>query len=76
MAPCSGVECQLEVGSTVSVMRWRSHNDQSAPYGNEEPGAGLVLPIVGCASTGSCAKLFMLHDVRAGCTHQLNLIID
>ena len=54
MAPCIGVECQLEVGSTVVVMRWRSHDDQSASYGNEEPGAGLVLPNVGCVSPGSC----------------------
>ena len=61
---------------TVTVMRWRNHNDQSAPYGNEGPGAGLVLQIVGSASPRSRAKLFMLHDVRAGCTHQLNLIID
>ena len=51
MAPCIGVEFQLEVGSTVAVMRWRNHDDQSAPYGNEGPGAGLVLPIVSFAYT-------------------------
>ena len=53
LVQCIGVECQLEVGSTVAVMRWKSHDDQSAPYGNEGPGAGLVLPIVGCVSQGS-----------------------
>ena len=53
MAPCIGVECQLEVGSTVATMIWRNHDDQSAPYGNEGPRAGLVLPIVSCASPGS-----------------------
>ena len=59
MAPCIGVECQLEVGSTVVAMRWRNHDDQSAPYGNAGQGAELVLPIVSCLrDCFDCKKFF------------------
>ena len=53
--------CQLEVGSTVALMRQKNHDHQSAPYENEGPGAGLVLPIVFV----SCALVRNLIDRAA-----------